>query len=106
MSRRETEAGGDDKDAGPPPAAGRLIAGALVCVSAYFLSTILVPFLLALVLAIAFAPLANRIERAGLGRSAASFACLLIVASAMVGAVALIGYQVGVMARDADKYAD
>lgn len=105
-SREPDPGGGDDRTPGPPTAAVRLIAAAVVCVAAYFLATILAPFLLALVLAIAFAPLAGRIERTGLGRSVSSLACLLIVAAAISGAVGLIGYQTGGIARDAVRYAD
>jgi predicted PurR-regulated permease PerM len=82
----------------------RLIAVVAAFAVIYWLSSILVPFFLAMVVAIVLSPLADRIERAGLGRTLASLISMLMVATALLGIVALIGYQAGSMVKDGDKY--
>ena len=81
----------------------RLIAAVLFFSAAYFLASLLVPFLVALVLAIAFTPIATWIERKGVGRSGASGICVLGVLGFLVGTGALIAYQARGIVKDCDK---
>src|SRR5215213_10295995 len=73
----------------------RLIAAVLACAAVYFLREILVPFLAALVLAVALSPLADRLERVVGKRSLAALACMLLVAAVLGAAAGLVAWQVG-----------
>lgn len=84
----------------------RLIAAVLVCLSAYFLREILVPFFTALVLAVALTPLAERLERLGLKRGIAALACMLLVAAVLGATAALVVWQLGEILGQADQYLD
>ena len=81
----------------------RVVAGLLIVGAMYLLASIMVPFVMALVLAIAFSPLANRLERAGLPRALASLTCILLVVAVLAAAVGLIVYQSGAMLQTSDK---
>jgi predicted PurR-regulated permease PerM len=81
----------------------RVVAGLLIVGAMYLLATIMVPFVMALVLAIAFSPLANRLERAGLPRALASLACIMLVVAVLAAAGGLILYQSGAMLQTSDK---
>lgn len=82
----------------------RVVAGILAVGALYFLASILVPFFLALVFAIALTPLAARLERLGLGRTLASLACVLSVAAVLLGVAVLVAYQAGSILGNADDY--
>jgi predicted PurR-regulated permease PerM len=81
----------------------RVVAGLLIVGAMYLLATIMVPFVMALVLAIAFSPLANRLERAGLPRALASLTCIMLVVAVLAAAGGLILYQSGAMLQTSDK---
>jgi predicted PurR-regulated permease PerM len=87
-------------------AALRLIAAVLACGSVYFLREILVPFLAALVLAVALTPLGERLERMGLKRGLAALACMLLVAAVIGAVAALVVWQVGEILGQLDQYLD
>jgi predicted PurR-regulated permease PerM len=80
------------------------IAGLLTAGAAWMLAPILVPFVLALALAIALSPLVRRMERVGLGRTGSSLACLLLVAAALVLTTGLLAYQAGTILQQSDNY--
>lgn len=82
----------------------RVIAVFLLLGACWVLATILVPFAIALMVAIALAPLADRLERGGFPRSLAALACTLGVAALIALAAGLILFQAGSMVQDADKY--
>src|SRR5437660_7205078 len=73
----------------------RWIAGLLIAGAAWLLAPILVPFVVALSLTIALSPLADRLERIGLGRTVSSLACLGLVTGILVGTACLLAYQAG-----------
>jgi predicted PurR-regulated permease PerM len=82
----------------------RIIAGLLVVGAMSLLASLLVPFALALILAIALSPLARRLEGIGAPRALAALACTLFVAIVLAGAAGLLAYQAGAIVRDANKY--
>jgi predicted PurR-regulated permease PerM len=84
----------------------RLIAGLLTVGAMYLLGSLLVPFFLALVLAIALSPVADRLQARGMGRTVASLVCLILVAGALALVAGLILYQAGTIIQDSDKYLD
>ena len=84
----------------------RWIAGLLTAGAAWMLAPILVPFVLALALAIALSPLVRRIERIGLGRTGSSLVCLLLVTGALILTAGLLTYQAGTILQQSDRYID
>ncbi len=90
----------------PQTAALQLIAALLVGAAAWALGTILVPFVLAVVLAIALTPLANRLERLGAPRVLASLASMLLVAALLLGTLGLVLVQTGRMIGQSDQLID
>ncbi len=82
----------------------RVIAIFLLLGACWVLATILVPFALALLAAIALAPLADRLERGGFPRALAALTCMLSVAGLLTVAVGLILFQTGSIVQDSDKY--
>ena len=84
----------------------RWIAGLLIAGAAWLLAPILVPFVVALSLAIALSPLADRLERLGLGRTVSSLACLGLVAGVLVATACLLAYQAGSILQQSDRYLD
>lgn len=96
----------DENPATSSSSAVRLIAMVVFFTAVYFLASVLVPFLFALVLAIALAPLAGYLQRAGLGRTVSSLICMLLVAAFLLGTTALISYQAGSMLKKSDQYVD
>lgn len=108
MTRTEAEAGPgpihDELEA--QTVALRLIAAVLACASVYFLREVLVPFLAALVLAVALAPLADRLEGMGLRRGFASLLCMLLVAAVIAAAAGLVVWQLGEILGESDRYLD
>jgi predicted PurR-regulated permease PerM len=85
----------------------RVIAFVLVAAASSLLASVLVPFAVALVLAVALSPLADRIERRlGLGRSLSSLAVLLLVVAAILATGALLVYQAGSILANSDRYLD
>ncbi len=82
----------------------RWIAGLLTAGAAWMLAPILVPFVLALALAIALSPLVRQTERIGLGRTGSSLFGLLIVAAALILTAGLIAYQAGTILQQSDRY--
>ena len=105
-SKPRPPAGPDDVTPDPPTPAIRVLAILATGAAAYAMSSILVPFLLALVLAIALTPVAFWIERRGAGRTIASLLCMLMVAGFLLGTASLIAYQANGILRDGDKYVD
>jgi len=81
-----------------------MIAGLMLIGAAWALSTILVPFLLALVLAIALSPVANRLERYAFPRTASSLVCTLAVACVLALGVGLVTYEAGTILQESDRY--
>ena len=84
----------------------RWIAGLLTAGAAWMLAPILVPFVLALALAIALSPLARRIERMGVGRTGSSLVCLVLVAGTLMLTAGLLAYQAGTILQQSDRYLD
>ncbi len=85
--------------------ATRLIAGLLVVGAMYFLAQLLVPFFLALVLAVAMAPLAEFLERRWrFPRVLASLSGMLLILGILVAAVGLVVAQSGVILKDSETH--
>ncbi|CAN5656508.1 hypothetical protein BH23PLA1_BH23PLA1_03800 [soil metagenome] len=82
----------------------RVIAGLLLLGAASMLSILLVPFVLAVVAAIAFSPFAGRLERWGLPRALSSLACVVFMALALLSTAGLLAYQAGQIFQESDKY--
>src|SRR5689334_19082978 len=78
----------------------RVVAGLLIIGAMMMLASLLVPFFLAVVVAITLSPLAERIERAGAPRSVGALVCTLAVLTALVVTVGLIAYQAGSILKD------
>ena len=81
-----------------------VIAVILVLAASALMARLLVPMILALVLAITLRPLAHRLERLGLNRAMSSIACTLLVAAVLVGAAGLVALQAGSVIRNSDSY--
>ena len=84
----------------------RWIAGLLIAGAAWLLAPILVPFVLGLVLSIALSPLADRLERLGLGRTGSSLSCLVLVAAILAATLGLLAFQAGSIVQQSDRYLD
>jgi len=84
----------------------RWIAGLLIAGAAWLLAPILVPFVVALALAIAFSPLADWLERIGLGRAVSSLICLGVAAGVLFATASLLAYQAGSILQQSDRYLD
>jgi predicted PurR-regulated permease PerM len=82
----------------------RIVVGLLLVGGAWLLAGLLVPFLLALILAIALAPLAARLERAGVPKGAADLLCLLVVVAVLAATIGLLVYETGTVLKDSDRY--
>jgi predicted PurR-regulated permease PerM len=82
----------------------RSIAGLLCIGAAWLLAPILVPFVLGMILAITLSPLARRIERAGLGRTGSSLACLVLITLALICTAALLAYQAGTILQQSGRH--
>jgi predicted PurR-regulated permease PerM len=82
----------------------RVIAWILILGAMSLLASLMVPFSLALVLAIALSPVADRIERAGGGRTLGALACLLAIVLLLAATSGLLVYQAGSVLQDADKH--
>jgi predicted PurR-regulated permease PerM len=83
-----------------------IVAMLLVSGAGWLLGTVLIPFFLALILSIALSPLADQIERLGLGRTLASVLCLLAVVLVLAVTVGLVGVQAGEILQQSDTYLD
>jgi predicted PurR-regulated permease PerM len=82
----------------------RIIAGLLVVGTAWLLAGLLVPFFLALVLAIALAPVMAWLVGKGVPRAMAGVLCVLAVAAFLGLTIGLILFQTGSIIQDSDKY--
>jgi len=82
----------------------RVITVLLLLGASWVLATILVPFMIALMAAIALSPLADRMERRGFPRGLAALTCTLGIAALITLAVGLILFQAGSMVQESDKY--
>ncbi|CAN5728193.1 hypothetical protein BH23PLA1_BH23PLA1_17670 [soil metagenome] len=82
----------------------RTIMVLLIIGAAHLLSVVLVPILLALVLAITLSGVANRLERWGLTRTVSSLVCTLGIGAILTTVGGLLIYQLGSIVRDADTY--
>ena len=80
-----------------------VIVALLVVGGAWLLSGLLVPFFLAMILAIAISPVAQRLEGRS-PKSLASLLCLLALVSVLVGTTGLVVIQAGGLLQDADRY--
>lgn len=83
-----------------------LIAALLLLGAAWMLSSILVPFVLALVLAVAMSPVVSWLESKGWPTTLGSLLCMLFVAFLLVGTLGLMAYQAGSILQDSGKYVD
>jgi predicted PurR-regulated permease PerM len=82
------------------------IAALLVAGAAWLMASILVPIVLALMLSAVLTPLAQRLERLGMGRVGSALACLLLATGIVVGTGSLIAYQAGGIIQHADQHID
>jgi predicted PurR-regulated permease PerM len=82
----------------------RVIAGLMVVGAAWAAASLLVPFVLAFVLAVAFSPVADWMERRRIPRSLSSLACVLVVLLGLAAAVGLAVYEAGTVLQDSDRY--
>ncbi|HEU5118451.1 MAG TPA: AI-2E family transporter [Isosphaeraceae bacterium] len=83
-----------------------VIASLLLLGAAWMLSSILVPFVLALILAVAMSPVVSWLERRGWPTTVGSLLCMLFVASLIVGTLGLMVFQAGSILQNSDKYVD
>jgi predicted PurR-regulated permease PerM len=83
-----------------------VIAAVLVLGASTQMTGLIIPLVLALVLAIALQPIARWIERRGLGRGVSSIICTAIVALILLTAVGLVVAQAGRVVRNSDRYFD
>lgn len=81
-----------------------VIAAVLVLGASTQMTVLIVPCILALVLAIALRPLADRIERLGVGRGVSSILCTLLVALVFLSALGLVVVQASRVVRNSDRY--
>ncbi|MDB5352281.1 MAG: tqsA 2 [Planctomycetota bacterium] len=106
MSEPPPPAGDYDRSTHTPTNAVRLIAIVVAGAAMYWTASILAPFFIGVVLAIAMSPLARRLERLGANRTIASLACMLLVALVIVAVGGLIFYQAGTMLKKGDVYVE
>src|SRR5437763_6495918 len=95
---------GDEGAADAQTVALRIVVGLLLVGAAWLLAGLLVPFVLALVLAIALAPLSSRLERAGVPRAVADLLCMLAVVAVLAAMAGLLVYEAGTVLKDSDRY--
>lgn len=81
-----------------------VIAALLMLGVAWMLSSILVPFVLALILAIVMSPVVSWLERKGWPTALGSLLCMLFVAFLLLGTLGLMVYQAGSILQNSDKY--
>jgi predicted PurR-regulated permease PerM len=81
-----------------------LITALLLLGAAWMLSSILVPFVLALVLAVTMSPVVGWLEKKGWPTVLGSLLCVLFVAFLLVGTMGLMVYQAGSILQDSGKY--
>jgi predicted PurR-regulated permease PerM len=85
----------------------RVIAFVLVAAACSLLSSVLVPFAIAIVLAVSLSPVADWLEqRLGFGRTLSSLAMLLLVTTVILATGALLIMQAGTVLADSDRYLD
>lgn len=82
----------------------RVIAAILIAGTFHVLTSILVPFMLALSVALALSPVADWLERRGCPRVLSSFAGLTAVVLILLTTGGLILFQAGSMAQESDRY--
>lgn len=82
----------------------RIIAALLIVGAMHMLGSVLIPFFLAIVVAIALSPLADRLERLGLPRSLSSLAGLLLLTGVLVLTIGLVVRQAGSILRDSEQH--
>lgn len=82
----------------------RIIAGLLVVGAAYLMGAILVPFALALVLAIALGRPVDWLARNGVPNGLAALLGMLAVAAALAVVLGLLIYQAGTIVQQSDRY--
>lgn len=92
--------------AGPSASLFALIAGALVVAALYFGRDLLVPLVLAVLLAFVLAPLARLLRRTGLPRVPSTILALLAGVSAIVGVGVAVVSQLALLASDLPRYAE
>lgn len=77
----------------------RIITALLLAGAAWWLAGLLIPFFLAVVLAIALSSVVARLERVGVPGTLASLLCILVVAGVLAVTAGLIVVQAGRSAR-------
>jgi|GEM_PF-2417520 len=81
-----------------------IITMLLLIGAAWLLAGLLVPFVLAMVLAIALSPVADKLERAGVPKTGASLLCLLFLIATLATGAGLVLYQAGGLLSDSERY--
>ncbi len=84
----------------------RVIAALLLIGAAHLLSAILLPFVIALFVAVALSPAADWLERRGLNRTATSLLGLLLVALLAVATLGLVAYQAASVLGNSQGYTE
>ena len=82
----------------------RLIAGLMILGGAWMLAGLLVPFVLALVLAIAVSPVVGWLEKRGVPNSIGSLLCLFCLFGVLLLTGGLLTYQAGTVLSNSDRY--
>jgi predicted PurR-regulated permease PerM len=80
---------------------GRLLIIFLVIAGLYFAKSFLMPLSIAVVLATLFLPLCNKLDKV-MPRGISILICLLLLLAVMTGIAALLGWQISVLAKNAD----
>lgn len=93
-----------EHELGPQTNALWLVVVVLLAGAAMMLGSILVPFFLALVLAVAMAPVVTWLEQKGWPTTLGSLACMLAVAAALGLTLGLMVYQAGSILQESDQY--
>jgi predicted PurR-regulated permease PerM len=84
--------------------AARLFAAAVAVAALHFGQAILMPFALAMLVAFSLAPLADRVERTGVGRAPAVVLVCLLIASVLGGIGWVVGRQAAELAAHVPEY--
>jgi predicted PurR-regulated permease PerM len=80
-----------------------LLFAVLLVVVMYFGKTILIPIVFAALLAMLMAPLCRILEKKGFNRPFASLTCVLILLTALLGVLFIIGSQIAAFSEDMPK---
>ncbi len=103
-SSEHEDLGKIERELEPQTLALQFIAVVLLVGAASMLGSILVPFVLALILAIAMSPLVSKMEKHGVPTTVGSLACMLGLATVLALTLGLMVYQAGSVLQNSDKY--